>query len=253
MSAMRTAAFDYLGSDHSLAELGIALDQADKDEDVLNYALGRLGFFDFSRTSTAQYWNRQIEKKIMGMPAIAILATSLPIYVLSSLLYEDFKRFLFVFPFLGAIIAYQNWRRNRMNDTVNDALRRKDIANNYIVENAQVILPFVQNSLSTSKSFADYSSNPGKQIIIDMYIFNEIDNLEFVFEKSKNNLIDPYYAMRAIKIFIARNENPKFRVRAETLLEKGRYHHDFLSAASILINVAGQNEIRNSAYGSMSI
>jgi hypothetical protein len=70
-----------------------------------------------------------------------------------------------------------------------------------------------------------------------MYIFSELDNLEFIFQKAKFGLIYPEFAYRAVKIFIARAENDKFARRASQLVKSGRYNEDFQNLVTELIQI----------------
>ena len=120
------------------------------------------------------------------------------------------------------------------------------MANAHIMNNPDLLLPYVESALLISARVREAEidvameteTNRSAETKIEMYIYNEIDNLEFVFDKSKHSLIDDVFVMRAIKIFIARSENRLFRLRAKDLLEKGRYNHDFRFAAETLMLVA---------------
>jgi hypothetical protein len=142
-----------------------------------------------------------------------------------------------LFPILAVVAGYQNWRRSRINSTVDDALKRRDMANAQITNNPELLRPYVGSALLDSPNAPATDRDNSMETKIDMYIYNEIDNLEFVFDKANHNLIDDVFIMRAIKIFIARNENPLFRSRSVVLLTKGRYNHDFRFAAETLILV----------------
>jgi hypothetical protein len=74
-------------------------------------------------------------------------------------------------------------------------------------------------------------------ITIDMFVFGEIDNLESVFKKLTYDLIEEEYALRAIKIFVARAENDRFGRSAYNLIKKGRYNATFRRAVIKLIYV----------------
>ena len=84
-----------------------------------------------------------------------------------------------------------------------------------------------------------------------MYVFTEIDNLEFVFDKSKPGLIQPEHALRAIKIFLARCENVGFEHMARELIPKGRYNRQFVRCVEKLLNVGDWARTRKTSKGSL--
>ena len=198
-------------------------------------------------------WSKGLEHAVVQIPAIPILVGALLLEVLIwvfGMIYPYAKEVTLpyvIIPLFAAIAAYQNWRKSRQNSTVDDALKRKEIANSAIIDNPELLLPYVQSAfLGATNELAlvlvtnlrESNCDLVYDTKIDMYIYSEIDNLEFVFDKSNHDLIDSLFVMRAIKIFIARNENQLFRLRARQLLVKGRYNHDFQLAAETLMLVA---------------
>jgi len=145
----------------------------------------------------------------------------------------------YIIPTIGALLAYFTWRRNTRSDIVDHALKRKEYANQMISQNSLLLLPLVQRAFTIDESKRRMQLDIQNQTIINMYVFAEIDNLEYVFEKSRINIIDDEYALRAIKIFVARAENREFATIASELIEKGRYNHDFILAIQTLL-VLGQ-------------
>ena len=231
---------DYL----ALSVLDRRLQQADQYKDVREQVLLELGFFPTNRS----IWTRparQIENLVLDLPVVPFLVSALAIQAV----FWCFGVYLGVaelmpalntsiFPLLAAIAAYQSWRRARINSTVDDALKRKDMTNALIMNNPDLILPYIESTLYSSIIGKNSFGNLAMDVKIDMYIYSEIDNLEFVFDKSHHSLMEELFIMRAIKIFVARNENKLFRVRARELLGKGRYNHEFQAAAEKIMLVA---------------
>jgi hypothetical protein len=227
--------------DHlALSALDRRLRQADQHADVRTDVLQELQFIKGGRRPRLTKLCRELERQILNLPAmpslVAAIAFGIVLWILGLL--DSFKEYTFIFPLLAAVVAYQNWRRARLNSTVDDALKRKDMANALIMQNPELLRRYVQSALYGAPSTEGLDYDHSDNTKIDMYIYSEIDNLEFVFSKSNHDLIDDEFVIRAIKIFIARNENRLFRARAKDLVGKGRYNHDFRSAAERLLLVA---------------
>jgi hypothetical protein len=217
------------------------LHQADRDRDVRVGILIELGFLPTPRrrwSKTAQ----QIESRAIDVSIVPMLVPALVLegFIwcfgagLGISVFQSITLTSFVFPFLAAVAAFQNWKKSRINSTVDDALKRKDITSTMIMSNPDVLLPYFRPSLS-SPAMRVSSADPAVNIKIDMYIYSEIDNLEFVFDKSHHGLVDELFVMRAIKIFVARSQNRLFRMRARDLVGTGRYNHDFQTSAETIM------------------
>jgi len=111
---------------------------------------------------------------------------------------------------LTFLIAYIRWVRSQRNENVEDAIMRKGKANSMIVEHAELLFPYIGNVFGFEAQYTEHHLDDIRHAKIDMYVFTEIDNLEFVFDKSRAGLIEDNYIVRAIKIFVARTENEGF-------------------------------------------
>ncbi|SEO15064.1 hypothetical protein SAMN02990966_01186 [Rhodospirillales bacterium URHD0017] len=228
--------------DHErLAELDLALRHADRFEDVRDDLLVDLGFVPDRRN----WWSRlerYIEKYALRFSVVPFVIPSAVLligcYYFDLLSKGGTAIPAFAVGSLGVVAAYQTWRRTRLNTTVDDALKRKDAANALILEHSKLLKPYVQSAFSGALTGLAPERDGGSEIVVDMYLYTEIDNLEFVFDKSNHNLIDEQFVMRAIKIFVVRNESTLFRERARELLKKGQYNKAFRLAAEKLILVA---------------
>lgn len=148
---------------------------------------------------------------------------------------EGFARFALLL--LGSFVAYYQWVRTKQNRSVEDAMGRKDKVNKLIIDNSNILLPYVGNVFDCDIRYAEKRLEDDERVKIDMFVFAEIDNLEFVFDKSTYGLIEEEYALRAIKIFVARAENEQFARSALRLIVNGRYNATFRRAAIKLIYV----------------
>jgi hypothetical protein len=235
-----------------LRQLSLWLDQADKFTRVRWLVLRELGFAPerSGKLSTYGDWILSfIDTQQLGFVIVWLIIACLGVALLLTffqrpsstgalLILDIFSRadFRFVLTLFAAIFAYHSYRRNLRNNAVDYSLRRKDAANAMITQHAALLMPLVQNALISAPMVTAISTS-SDQAKIDMYVFAEIDNLEYVFEKVRHHLIEEEYALRAIKIFVARAENLRFAQFAQALVIKGRYNSDFQRAALALLAV----------------
>jgi hypothetical protein len=139
--------------------------------------------------------------------------------------------------FGSLLFAFFTWRKNQRDRNVDDAMRRKDRANQLIIEHTRVVFPYVGNvferlahSWNGIPSFED-------EVTAEMFVFSKIDNLEYVFDKCRSGLIEPKYTIRAIKVFVARADNPRFEQLARRLVRAGKYNHEFVNCVDKLLCV----------------
>ena len=142
------------------------------------------------------------------------------------------------FLFLASLIAYLRWLKIQRNNNVKDAMARKDKANSLITENSALLLPYVGSVFDFEARYAEKLLSDVEQTRVDMYVFTEIDNLEYVFDKSRAGLIEDGYVIRAVKIFLARADNVGFARAASRLVKKGRYNEEFKDTVSELLALA---------------
>lgn len=204
---------------------------ADYVRNVRFDALTRLGFLP--------YGSHFIFRKGSALVAIIEPYIELPgVFILWSLalVFGLFMGTWWVAPF-AAIITFIQWKKNQKNRNVDDAMRRKDRTNQLIIQNPQLLFPFISKALETARQRWVGIPSLKDEVIAEMFIFSEIDNLEFVFDKSRSGLIEIEYVHRAIKIFIARAENVRFEQIARRLILKGRYNRDFMICVKNLLDV----------------
>lgn len=152
-----------------------------------------------------------------------------------------------IFAVLAFWAGYERWMLAEKNRNVDDAIRRKELANKMIIDHANILRPFVSNVFEMEERFSNTMLKPEERVRLHMYIFTEIDNLEFVFDKARSGLILPQYALRAIKIFAARCENFGFEQLARELIKNGRYNRDFVRCAECLLDLGYWTRSRQSA------
>jgi hypothetical protein len=174
--------------DHlALERLNRRLEQADQHWSIREEVLTELGFLPkHGKLPWARRWNRwsrRLEYIILVMPAVPILiAYSVldgALWMFGNFLHPLLKELTLrhiIFPLLAAIAAYQNWRRSRLNSTVDDSLKRKDMVNALIMNNPELLLPYVQTALHAAVNTREFESDQFLDAKVDMYIYGEIDN-----------------------------------------------------------------------------
>lgn len=236
----------------NIAELYSLITGADTNDDVCRVLLYELGF----RQSVSVH----LFKKILDWietPLGAVL-TSLLVFVLSAIYLNMSKSIpagvtvvvnnspfttaanlgTFTVVLIGFWIGYRRWALAEKNRNVDDTIRRKELANKMMVDNASILLPYVGDVFEIETEYAETLVTDRERIQVQMYVFTEIDNLEFVFDKVNAGLLEDKQALRAIKIFMARCENKNFERMTRTLVEKGRYNFDFVKCVRSLSDVA---------------
>lgn len=235
-----------------VAELYRLITGADTNSDVCRTLLLELGF---RQSVTVRRFKRLLDS--IEAPLGALLTPAI-VFVLSlALLYitqsvpPDVKVVVINSPFTTAAniatfaavliafwIGYRRWALAESNRNVDDTIKRKELANKMMVDNASVLLPYVGDVFDIETEYAETLMTDRERVKVQMYVFTEIDNLEFVFDKVNAGLLEDKQALRAIKIFLARCENKNFERMTRTLVQKGRYNYDFVKCVSSLSDVA---------------
>jgi hypothetical protein len=143
----------------------------------------------------------------------------------------------FIFTALAFLVGYFRWDKTEKNRNVDDGMRRKELANKMIFDNTTILRPYVANVFDIDERYADTILNNDDRIKVQMFIFTEIDNLEYVFDKSRAGVIQKEFVLRAIKIFVARAENNGFGRLARDLVCYGRYNRSFVRCAESLLDL----------------
>lgn len=218
-----------------IRKLSELLDNADFDDRIQLEALRALNFISRSQE------NIQNSRRIFGLiepyitPAFGV-PSAIVLYIIAAKFFSVAAGFgPLILSGYVMLIGYQQWIRNECTKNVEDSIARKAALNDVIRQNFNLLSPYVGQVFGIS---SEYSPTPeASKITVDIYIFSELDNLEFIFQKGKFGLVYPEFAYRAVKIFIARTENDRFASRAEQLARSGRYNRDFLRVVADLILV----------------
>jgi len=220
-----------------LRHLTEMLNEAEFDEQVQIDALAEIEFISDDQKSiqTMRKHYARIERYTtplfaLGWSAIAYLAVAT--------VWDWSIALVFSQVLLGGyvvLIGYHQWIRAECNRNVEDATSKKAAVNAVIQKNISTLFPYVGSAFASRVDYAALPVEHKSQTVIDMYIFAELDNLEFVFQKAKFGLVYPEFAFRAVKIFIARAENERFAQRAMQLVKSGRYNEDFRRVVNELL------------------
>lgn len=142
----------------------------------------------------------------------------------------------FLLILLGFFAAGWRWKVGQQHIFVEDAMSMKDRTNTYISDNAEKIAEFVDTS---------FFELPRKEIptrkdtiVKQLFVYKELDTLESVYDKARQDLMGDEYVPRALKIFGVRGQDPEFRKLAEHLIEVGRYNTDFKLAVRLLLRAS---------------
>lgn len=235
-----------------VAELYGLITAADTNNDVCRALLSELGF----RQSVSLRHFRRLLK--WSETPLGVVLTSLVVFALSLVFLNFFKSVpgdvkvvvnnspfttaanlatLYVVV-MGFWIGYRRWALAEQNRNVDDTIRRKELANKMMVDNSSVLLPYVGDVFEIEIEYAETLVTDTDRIKVQMYVFTEIDNLEFVFDKVNAGLLEDKQALRAIKIFLARCENRNFERMTRTLVQRGRYNYEFVKCVGSLLDVA---------------
>jgi hypothetical protein len=131
---------------------------------------------------------------------------------------------------LGAfVLGYQQWRSARFEASIDKFYERLEASNKKLHEwtTARELIGAIDNQLNFQQS---------------MYVFSEIDNLEYVIQKYKYGYMSTDQALRGVKTFKARCKHDKFRERAESCLEMGGYN---VGTVDVFKNVCKEIEQEN--------
>lgn len=128
----------------------------------------------------------------------------------------------------AAIVALRQWRHLRNEATIAGALSRLDLVNTYFMqpERYEVISPLFQGSPGWPANIHNWASWSQ-----DMYVFIELDNLQYGVEKYRLGYSTPYQALRSVDLFAARCQSNTFYEAARRLVEThaGSYTEETVS------------------------
>ena len=236
----------------NIAELYNLITGADTNDDVCRTLLFELGFRQSEKVNLLQKLLAWIETPLGAvLTSLLVFVVSLTYLTISNSIPAGVKVVVNNSPFttaanlgtftvvlIGFSIGYRRWALAEKNRNVDDTIRRKELANKMMVDNASILLPYVGDVFEIETEYAETLVTDRERIKVQMYVFTEIDNLEFVFDKVNAGLLEDKQALRAIKIFMARCENKNFERMTRTLVEKGRYNFDFVKCVTSLSDVA---------------
>lgn len=216
------------------------LDEAEYDERVRIQALADIDFIGADQQwvyKSRRFYTENIERYVRPLHGVLI---SLAGYLIVASIWEWSIALVFSQVLLGVyvlLIGYHQWVRAECNRNVEDATQRKAVLNDLIRDNISILNPYVGKVFGSEMEYVPDPIEKKSRTLIDMYVFSELDNLEFVFQKARFGLVFPEFSFRAVKIFIARAENEKFARRASQLVIKGRYNSDFQKLVNDLIHI----------------
>jgi hypothetical protein len=135
----------------------------------------------------------------------------------------DLKWLATPFVTIAALIAaYNQWKHLRNEVSITGSLERLDIVNEYFKdrENLDTVAHFFGDHVTWDDGIHDPQAWHQK-----MYIFMELDNLQYALEKYRLGYSSAYQAMRVVDVFAARCKSEEFLKTAQQLVknESGSY------------------------------
>ena len=150
-------------------------------------------------------------------------------------------------------LSFSRWHLKGRQDTLTEAFQRKQSTNDFIVQykgELEVLVSGATGTKTTIKSSSlssatTLSSSKCLEIIArlralpdelpdeddtfvrKMFVFYELDNLEFAFDKYQSDMLEDAQMLRTCEIFESRCLSEEFRRLAITL-STGNYGHEFL-------------------------
>jgi hypothetical protein len=121
------------------------------------------------------------------------------------------------FTLVGAVSAYQQWRTARYEVTFDKYYDRLDVVNSRLSEWEEA------RELMSDPDGSGSLNDPGTWRR-KLYVFHELDLLEYAVEKYRMGLMHPELAMRGVQTFRQRCRWANFRQAVEKTLE-GRYDY----------------------------
>ncbi|MGP1345503.1 MAG: hypothetical protein ACTS3F_02390 [Phycisphaerales bacterium] len=173
------------------------------------------------------------------------------------------------------LISFVRWHIKTRQDTLSEAFERKQKSNELIIREQKELAKMVSGAVNPPRDRIDdgykLSLTPEEceDILLGlrtdahnelraagatakdpagsptftqkMFVFYELDNLEFVYDKYKDGLIDDPEMYRACQIFESRCLNVQFR-RLAYALSRGNYSFGFLDTVDAIFVIASQRD-----------
>jgi hypothetical protein len=142
---------------------------------------------------------------------------------------SDFPQIFSSFGIVAALwLASYQWSVTRRHGAFSESFERKAASNGIIMGNAGPLGPFIR-AARTESAEADEKKEERK-IVQDVFVYMELDNLEYVFEKYRDREISARSTLRQCFIFVSRCKVPEFRDKAWDSAKLGYYRPEFRDA-----------------------
>jgi hypothetical protein len=117
------------------------------------------------------------------------------------------------------LIGVLRWSLSQEESSIDSFYERLRASNDFLV-NSKKAYSFVKRLMSTAEQ---------EEFRRNMWVYTELDNLEYCFEKYAYRFMTADTAHRALGVFNTRWQNEEFRNLAIELVERGRYNEDFIA------------------------
>jgi hypothetical protein len=148
---------------------------------------------------------------------------------------------------IAIFFAFHQWRMQRSHSTFSESFARKVTSNKTIIDNEEFLAPLVSAALDDGGKI-----NGKKEIVPDIFVYMEMDNLEYVYEKYRDHEISPKSTLRQCFILVSRCGNPEFRRKAIEYSSKGFYRPEFSAAVRSIAHFSDSPSSKEIRRGRMS-
>lgn len=134
------------------------------------------------------------------------------------------------------LTVYQ-WERTRGQSAFSEAFARKVTSNRVIMDHADPLGEYIKYAQLHAQVPMDAETSK-TNVKVDVFIYMEMDNLEYAFEKYRDREISAKSTLRQIFIFVSRCGNPEFRNKAIQFSDLGFYRPEFSVAIKKIVEVS---------------
>ncbi len=153
--------------------------------------------------------------------------------------YVSKEALAFGLAFGALLLALHQWNLARQNASLTEVFERRRDTNAELVDNEGMRI--LVEAAMPDGAIADPPS-----FLKAMFVFAELDNLEFHYEKYRKGFITNEVAIRACEIFLSRCKGQMFRALAQSLVgnKYGRYREEFRRVVNKIADAAMQATAR---------
>lgn len=131
---------------------------------------------------------------------------------------------------LAFLFGLWQWNTSKAENSFSEAFARKSDINKFIFDNSGPLSGLFDEAIRGGAACHEFKKN--------MFVFMELDNLEYVYEKYRDAELKDKLALRSCLIFGSRCTSSEFRDRACKLVKSGLYRDEFEGAVKSILNIS---------------